>query len=327
MSRTARLLELLIRVQTKPHFTAQALADEFNVSRRTMLRDLRALAEMGIPLRSTPGPGGGYTLPRGSRRLSPSLTVDEALGMIIPYEAFLRYAESPFRAQDLSAVAKLRAALPPDVVGELDDLRRHIAILDPIRVFAAPLLGALLRAAVAGSHLMADYDSASGRSKRVIYPFGVFASRGYWYCACHDYRRGKTVSLRADRFCAIEPVAGYEPPSLVPPEEWVAEPESRSGEMLELRASVSTNRLKSIELAALFGQIATEHDGPGIINARIPASSIDFYASRLLSLGTDVIVESPPELIRAMRATSKAIASLYEPVDVPMSTAGHGQGY
>ena len=55
MSRTARLLELLVRVQTKPRFTAQELAEEFGVSRRTMLRDLHALCGMGVPLRSTPG--------------------------------------------------------------------------------------------------------------------------------------------------------------------------------------------------------------------------------------------------------------------------------
>ncbi|MBD0327722.1 MAG: HTH domain-containing protein, partial [Pyrinomonadaceae bacterium] len=45
MSRTARLLELLVRVQTKPRFTAGELAEEFGVSQRTMLRDLRALSE------------------------------------------------------------------------------------------------------------------------------------------------------------------------------------------------------------------------------------------------------------------------------------------
>ena len=66
--RTTRLLELLVRVQTKPRFTAQELADEFGVSRRMMLRDLNALSGMGVPLCSTPGPGGGYSLPRGCRR-------------------------------------------------------------------------------------------------------------------------------------------------------------------------------------------------------------------------------------------------------------------
>ena len=116
-----------------------------------MLRDLRALSEMGVPLRSTPGPGGGYSLPRGGRRLSPSLTVDEALALIVSYEAFLRYSESPFSAQNVSTVTKLRAALPPDVVRELDGLRRHLAVLDPVREYEAPLLGELFRAAVESS--------------------------------------------------------------------------------------------------------------------------------------------------------------------------------
>lgn len=127
VSRTARLLELLVRVQTKPRFTAQELADEFGVSRRTMLRDLHDLSGMGVPLRSTPGPGGGYSLPRGGRRLSPSLTVDEAIALIVFYEGFLRYPDCPFSAQSLSAVTKLRAALPSEVVAELDRLRCHIA--------------------------------------------------------------------------------------------------------------------------------------------------------------------------------------------------------
>jgi predicted DNA-binding transcriptional regulator YafY len=77
-----------------------------------MLRDLHALSEMGIPLRSTLGPGGGYSLPRGGRRLSPSLSMDEALALIVSYEALMCYPVSPFSPQSLSAVTKLRAALP-----------------------------------------------------------------------------------------------------------------------------------------------------------------------------------------------------------------------
>jgi predicted DNA-binding transcriptional regulator YafY len=145
LSRTARLLELMIRVQTKPRFTAAELAEEFGVSRRTMLRDLRALSDMGVPLRSASGPGGGYSLPRGGRRLSPSLTVDEALGLIVSYEALLRYPVHPFSSQGVSAVTKLRAALPKDVVGELDRLRQHVAVVEPVREYEAPLLGNCFR--------------------------------------------------------------------------------------------------------------------------------------------------------------------------------------
>jgi biotin operon repressor len=148
------LLELLIRVQTKPRFTAAELAEEFGVSRRTMLRDLGALSAMGVPLRSTPGPGGGYSLPRGGRRLSPSLSVDEALALIASYEALLRrYPVHPFSTKSLSAVTKLRAALPKDVVVELDKLRRHVLVDGPVRDYEAPLLGELLEAAIDGSEV------------------------------------------------------------------------------------------------------------------------------------------------------------------------------
>lgn len=55
-------------------------------------------------------------------------------------------------------------------------------------------------------------------------------------------------------------------------------------------------------------------DGPGgrgVVDAEVPSSSIDFYASRLLGLGTGVVVESPPELIAAVREKAKAVAVLY----------------
>src|ERR687893_1704676 len=200
VSRTARLLELLVRVQTRPRFTAAELAEEFGVSRRTILRDLQALSGMGVPLRSTPGPGGGYSLPRGGRRLTPSFTVDEALGLLVSYEALLRYPVHPFSSEGISAVTKLRAALPKDAMDELDRLRRHVAVVEPVREYEAPLLGDLLQAALDGAHLKVAYDSIrSGVSERVIFPFGVYASQGFWYCACYDYKREINVALRVDR--------------------------------------------------------------------------------------------------------------------------------
>jgi predicted DNA-binding transcriptional regulator YafY len=317
VSRTARLLELLVRVQTKPRFTAGELAEEFGVSRRTMLRDLATLSEMGVPLRSTPGPGGGYSLPRGGRRLSPQLTVDEALGLILSYEAFLRYSESPLSSQSLSAVTKLRAALPPDVVGELDRLRRHVAVVEPVRHYEAPLLGELLSAALDGAHLKVVYDSRSGVFERVIYPFGLYASQGYWYCACHDYRRGHKVSMRADRFVSAERVEGFDRPPPAPLSEWLYQPphvplsERSGGGSLRMRALVSERGTKSFQLNSLFGHIETKPGGGGVVEVEIPRSEVAFYAASLLSVGTEVKVQSPPELVDAIRQKAREIVELY----------------
>ena len=316
MSRTARLLELLVRVQTRPRFTAQELAEEFGVSRRTILRDMAVLSQMGVPLRSTSGPGGGYSLPRGGRRLSPSLTVDEALALIVSYEAFLRYPVSPFSAEGVSAVTKLRAALPPDVVRELDTLRGHVAVVEPVRDYEAPLLGDLLRAALDGAHLKVTYNSArSGASERVIYPFGVYASQGFWYCACHDYKREMNVSLRADRFISVERLEGPGTPprpAHVPLGKWTREVRGDPGERLRLRILVSERGAKSFELVSLLGRTEVGPSGCAIVEAEIPRSEIDFYASRLLSVGADVRVESPLELTLTMRERALEIARLYD---------------
>ena len=311
MSRTARLLELMVTIQTRPRFTAQELPEEFEVSRRTMLRDLRALSEMGIPLRSTPGPGGGYSLPRGGRQLSASLTVDEALALIVSYEALMRYPVSPFSTQELSAVTKLRAALPPDVVGELDRLRRHVAVFEPAREYEAPLLGELLKAALDGEHLKIVYDSVrSGKTERVVYPFGLYASQGFWYCACYDQKRGANVSLRADRFLSIERAKGFERPPHVALDDWTRAVRS-GGERMRLRIRVSERGAKGFELVTLFGRIETDGQGGGIVETEIPRSEVDFYASRLLSVGAEARVESPLELVEALRDKALEVARLY----------------
>lgn len=313
MSHAARLLELMVRVQARPRFTAAELAEEFGVSRRTMLRDLRALTEMGVPLRSTPGPGGGYSLPRGGRQLSPSLTVDEALGLVVSYEALLRYPAHPFYSEGISAVTKLRAALPRDALGELDRLRRHVAVVEPVREYEAPLLGELLQAALDGAHLKVVYDSIrSGASERVVFPFGLYASSGYWYCACFDHKRSANVSMRADRFLATEPVEGYERPTHVPLERWPHGAGDPDEKRIRVRARVTGRGTKSFELASLFGRVSSDGHGGGVVEAEIPRSELDYYASRLLSVGTDLVVESPPEFVKAVREKAREVARLYD---------------
>ena len=312
MSRATRMLELLIRLEAKSRFSVDELAGEFGVSRRTMLRDLQALSEMGVPLASRTGPGGGYSLIRDRRLLPLSLTVDEALGMLISYEGFLRYAQSPFSAQNLSAVTRLRAALPSETVQELDRIRRHVAIISRPPRSGAPFLPDLLQAALDGVHLRIDYDGRSGRSTRVIFPFGLFASDGYWYCACHDDKRERNLSLRVDRMLSLERVEGLDRPEHISLDSWFDTIEHDDGSGLPLRIRVSTLGMKNFNLRALFQEIRESDDG-GVIEETIPRSEIGWFAAQLLAVGTDVVVESPCELIEAIRDQAQAIVRLYEP--------------
>jgi predicted DNA-binding transcriptional regulator YafY len=314
VARAARLLNMLIRLRAAPRLTAQELADEFEVSRRTMQRDLQTLTELGVRFAAVPGPGGGYTLARDQRLAPLTLTVDEALGVLLSYDAFARYAQPPFTTEGagLSAVTKLRAALSPDAVRELERLSRHVAIIARPIGDPAPLLNDLLRAALDEAYLHVVYDSKSGRSERIIFPFGIYAMGGCWYCACHDEKRGANISLRADRVVALTRAeGGRERPPHIPLAQWLDVVERDDGRGLPLRATVTPRGMLNYDLRALFGAIQLDGHGGGVIVGAIPHSEGGWYASQLLAVGPDVVVESPPELIAAICAQADAVARLY----------------
>ena len=68
-------------------------------------------------------------------------------------------------------MTKLRAALPSEVVAELDRLRRHVAVVEPVREYETPLLRELLRASLDEAYLKVAYDSIeyTGRVRGMIY--------------------------------------------------------------------------------------------------------------------------------------------------------------
>jgi predicted DNA-binding transcriptional regulator YafY len=68
---------------------------------------------------------------------------------------------------------------------------------------------------------------------------------------------------------------------------------------------------KSFELASLFGRVYSYGHGGRLVEAEIPRQELDYYASRLLSVGTEVVVESPPELSEAIRKKAREVARLY----------------
>jgi len=152
-------------------------------------------------------------------------------------------------------------------------------------------------------------------SERVIFPFGLYASQGFWYCACFDHKREAYGSLRADRFLSAERVRGLGHPHYIALESWIHAVKSGGGERLKLRAYVTECGTKGFELISLFAQIEANGEAEGrrsgIAEAEILRSEIDFYALRLLSVRTDVKVDSPPEPVEAMRNKAREIAQLY----------------
>jgi predicted DNA-binding transcriptional regulator YafY len=149
------------------------------------------------------------------------------------------------------------------------------------------------------------------RTERRIYPQGIYASHGLWYCACYDYKRRRGLALRVDRVRSLDRVEGLEPPETLLLREWLQSFYGDAVTFLPLRAHVTRAGAKNVELESLFGEVVLDERGQGVLDTVIPESEVEYYASRLLTLGSDLFVESPPELIEAIRRKAEAVTRLY----------------
>ncbi len=212
--RAARLLQILLLLQNRGRLTARQLASELEVDPRTVLRDVDALNEAGLPVLTQQGQGGGITLGFDYRTQLTGLTQDEAEAMavilsLIPSElGDLGLAQAGARAQ-----AKLREAFP-------DQTRRQMTqMLSRFQFPAGPPPEATdaRRAALAQSVRARQIVRLQAKSPRpiVVHPIALEISQVGWTLICgraqgrHAEADWGDITISARRFSVtgLDPVA------------------------------------------------------------------------------------------------------------------------
>ncbi|MGW2175560.1 helix-turn-helix transcriptional regulator [Streptomyces sp. NPDC001705] len=196
MSRPQRLIELLAALQAHPRTTAEALAEELGVSTRTVLRDVRALVDAGIPVLTERGKYGGISLLPGDQVDLAKLTTGEA-------DLLRAVGLDLDRARQLGGEAAARSALrkltsrrsPPPARDDLPLALTDVIAIDNRPWFeeAAPLpdVAGLVRDVRTARRLRVLYRRSGATEARdlVVDPYGLAQRGGRWYLvADHDGR-------------------------------------------------------------------------------------------------------------------------------------------
>jgi predicted DNA-binding transcriptional regulator YafY len=215
MNRTDRLyalVEELRAVAPRPR-SARRLARHFEVSTRTIERDLAALQQAGVPIWATPGPGGGYALDP-TRTLPPlNLTPSEAAAIAL---ALAASGPIPFSDAARAALRKVTAAM-----STADRAAAH-ALLDRIRLLqrdglaATPALRVVERALVGQRAVRFDYQDKHGdvTCGRVVEPLGLVVGERHTYLHGWCRLRDGPRAFRLDRIRHVtitaEPVHNHQ---------------------------------------------------------------------------------------------------------------------
>ncbi len=210
MTRTDRLYALVeeLRAAAPGRRSARWLAQRFEVSARTIERDIGALQASGVPIWADAGRTGGYTID-ASHTLPPlGLTVDEAFAVMV---GLGQLGSSPFQDAARTAAQKIRAVLGDEEVRRLTALTRRVHLLeDGDRTGAPHILAGVLRR---NSVLRIRYRDAGGvETEREVEPLGYIGKGRDWYLVAWCRLRDGVRAFRGDRVLAAEPT-GERPPA------------------------------------------------------------------------------------------------------------------
>ncbi len=219
MNRIDRISAILIHLQSRRVVRASEIAERFNISLRTVYRDIRTLEEAGVPLMGEAGVG--YSIMDGYRLPPVMFSREEATAFLTAEKLMERMTDPSSDGHYKSAMYKVRSVLRIAEKDFLENIDGHIQVLKsrrgaPVKLELNPLqliLKAIGERNVLSIHYFAMHSQQ--KTERYIEPVGVFYQDNYWHLVawCHlrkDYRdfrldRISDIALSGERFRTLHP--------------------------------------------------------------------------------------------------------------------------
>lgn len=319
--KASRLLSILMTLQAKGLVTAQFLAEECEVSIRTIYRDIDALSAAGIPVYADRGPEGGYRLIDGYRTRLTGMTAQEAEAVLLSGLTGAA-ADLGIGALLASAQRKLLAALPADLRANAERISSRFHLDAPGWFGEAeqpPHLPAIAKAIWDQRMISIRYRSWKNEKQRLVAPLGVVLKGGAWYMV--GQVSGKLATYRVTRILDFS-VADrrFERPDAFDLADYWSESTRRLDE--EMHPNEATIRLSPVGLqlmepflspyARARARIAAGQEGDDWRTIVLPTGSVWETAGIFLRFGAEIEVLAPPEMRDRMAEMASAILQRHQ---------------
>ncbi|ONM46041.1 helix-turn-helix transcriptional regulator [Nocardia donostiensis] len=331
--RADRLVSLVLLLRQRGQLTAAELADELEVSTRTVLRDIEALSAAGVPVYAERGRRGGFALLPGFRTELTGLNHDEALALLI---AGSRRGAQAFGLGSALASAMLKVvdALPESYRDTAAEVAERL-LIDPEtdllsrRLIAEEVPGTVVaeirRAVFSGNKLRIHYAAPDQTPKwRTVDPIGlvVVRDRGYLLAT----RAGADRTYRLSRVLVAQelPEPAQRPDRVDLDRAW-QERSTRfrtSGEQIAVLVRVHPARREDLVSTALAVR-SEEPDAHGWLRLEVTFQDARHAEWALWQLGTDAEALAPQSLRTSLRNRAAAIATRYGEPSRQLSPSAH----
>ncbi|MDF3026091.1 MAG: putative transcriptional regulator [Fluviicola sp.] len=199
-SRLSRLTAILLQLQSKRLVTATALAAKFDVSIRTIYRDIRALEQSGVPIITEEGKG--YSLMEGYRIPPVTFSEREANALITAEQFVLKNKDASFIQDYTDAITKIKSVLRDSTKDGANLLSDRIAIDQNSSYDRTSNYLSSLQLALTNFNLVKiGYQKADSIeiSERIIEPFALLTANENWLLLANCRMRQEFRFFRLDR--------------------------------------------------------------------------------------------------------------------------------
>ena len=313
MNRIDRLTGMILLLQGQRVITAEQIAGHFEISVRTVYRDLSALGEAGVPIIAEAGVG--YSLMRGYHMPPVMFTEDEAAALFMSGELAEQVADESLRQSLRSALLKVRSVLPQEKKDYLHRLKDTVGVWfrkngsDARRESLMPIQDAVVRRRC----LEIRYNTANrgAISARVVEPLGlVFYSR-QWHLIGWCRLRQDVRDFRLDRMAAWEVLDEcYEGHAGFSVKDFLRE-NIGNHELTPATVIVEREALERFRTEMPCTPLSEKILPDGRVRLELLTFSCEWLTQWLLGFGTRVEALEPPELRDAVREAAMAVAARY----------------
>lgn len=320
LNRTERLFAEVLLLQNRPNMTSRDLAEHFDVSRRTIFRDLRALSEAGVPL--TYAEEGGYEILEGYQLPPLMFSAREAATLLLGTEFTKLQPDLSLRKDADEVAMKIRSVLPDEVREYIDRLGER-TVLDPYWLHSMPApieeedregrWYQLSKAAAQQFSVAMDYyvPSRDELTERTVDPLGLVYYTDHWNLIAYDHLREGIRNFRLDRIRNMHvTISRFDPPEDFDLEEYLEERgQSQDDHHITLRFDEETYRWARRRIPA---QIEEEREIEKGVEVSFYFENLDYVAGWLLRYGTQAEVVEPEALQARLREKALGVAEQYE---------------
>lgn len=304
-----RLVSIIILLLDKKRIGAQELADMFEVSPRTIYRDIDAINLAGIPVRSTPGVGGGFEIMQ-QYKIDKKVFSNSELSTIL---MGLSGLSGMVHSRELeNALVKVKSFIPADRAKEI------ILKTGQLWIDMAPWLGnrdlqpylEMVRKALEENRLLSfEYiDGHGNRTARTAEPYRLVLKNGHWYWQGYCYEREDFRLFRLSRILKLRIQDAH-----FAPKEYPGLQLSYADEAAVIQIMIKIRIHKSI-MDRVLDNCAYEQllpDGDEHFIVVFPFIENEYYYDMLLGFGNKCECLSPPHVRAEMKRRIQTMARLY----------------